>query len=207
MTDQTTTTATTNDTQALRHEIEAQRSALGRDLVALGDHVSPGAMVTRKRNAVTQRVRSLGDRLMGSAEHARGSVTSTAGDATSQVTEGISSVPGAIASKAEGSPLAMGLVAFGAGIVAASLVPATKQERAAGSRLEPALQQAAAEVGTMARDDLEAVKPIAQQAAQDLRDDAADAAKHVQAEATDRAEGLRDQAQQGAQHVADDAKG
>lgn len=177
---------TSTEAQQLRQEIEAQRSTLGRDLEALGDHVSPGRMVERRRNAAAQRVRGMKDKLMGAADDTTSAVTDRAGSAGSAITDRAESVAQTVAgapqmakSQTQGNPLAMGLISFGVGLVASSLIPATRQERQLARKAQPMLQTAAEQAGSLAREDVDQLVPAAKEAAMDLRDDAADAARVV----------------------------
>jgi hypothetical protein len=201
------------EAQMLRQEIEAQRSMLGRDLEALGDHVSPGRMVERRRNAAAQKVRGVKERLMGAADDTTSAVTDRASSAGSAITDRAGSVAQTVAeapqmarSQTQGNPLAMGLVSFGVGLVAASLFPATRQERQLARKAEPALQTAAEQAGSLAREDVDQLVPAAKSAATDLREDAADAARTVAEQAQSGAAQVQEQAKGSAAHVAEEAK-
>jgi hypothetical protein len=205
---------TSAEAQLLRQEIETQRSMLGRDLEALGDHVSPARMVERRRTAAAQKVRGVKDRLMGVADDTTSAVGNRAGAASSAITDGAESVahtvaaaPDAARSQTQGNPLAMGLISFGVGLVAASLIPATREERRLAAKAQPALQAAAEQAGTLAREDVDQLVPAAREAAMDLRDDAADAARVVKDQAQAGAAEVQGQVKGSAEHVADQAKG
>ena len=191
-----------SEAQQLRQEIEQQRSMLGRDLEALGDHVSPGRIVERRRTAAAQSFRGVKDRVMGVADDTSSAVTDRAGS----VAGAVSSAPHLARTQTQGNPLAMGLVSFGVGLVAASLLPTSRQERQLAAKAEPALQSAAEHAGALAREDVDELVPAAQSAAMDLRDDAADAARVVKDKAQAGAAEVQDQAKGGAEHVAQQAK-
>lgn len=191
------------EAQQLREEIESQRSMLGRDLSALGDHVSPGRMVERRRNAASQKVRGMKDKLMGVADDTTSAVSGHA----ESMADTMSQAPQMARSQTQGNPLAMGLVSFGIGLVAASLFPPSRKERELIAKAEPVLQSAAEQAGSMAREDVDKIVPKAKDAAMDLQDDAKDAARVVKEEAQSRATEVQDQAKGSAQHVADQAKG
>ena len=194
---------TSAEAQLLRQEIESQRTMLGRDLEALGDHVSPGRMVERRRTAAAQRVRGVKDRLMGVADDTTSAVT----DRAESVAHAVAAAPDAACSQTQGSPLAMGLISFGVGLVAASLIPATREERKLAAKAQPALQAAAEQAGTLAREDVDQLVPAAKEAAMDLRDDAADAARVVKDQAQAGAAEVQGQVTGSAEHVADQARG
>jgi hypothetical protein len=202
-TDHSMSTPSATETEQLRRQIEAQRAALGRDLEALGDHVSPGAMVQRRKNAAGQRLRNVRETFMGSADDA----TSTARERAGQMGEAAAGAPEAIAERAKGSPLMLGLLGFGAGIVAASILPESRREQELASRAEPTLEKAAREVGHLAREDVDEMAPQARDAVMDLREEATEGAQRVQQQAREGATTVQGEAQQQAQHVADEAKG
>jgi hypothetical protein len=101
--------------------------------------------------------------------------------------------------RVQGSPLAAGLVAFGAGLVVSSLLPATKVEaQAAHQTLE-----AAKEHGQPLVDE---AKQAAQQVAADAKDQAVDAAQQVKESATESAQAVKDEAQSSAETVKGEAQ-
>ena len=109
-------------------------------------------------------------------------------DAASSVAQGTRHV-------ADGNPLAMGLVAFGAGLVAATLFPATGTERDLAARAQPTLEKAAAEAGPAARHVVDELKPAAQGAVTDLRETAMDAVSNVKEHAADAASDTKSELQ------------
>lgn len=187
----------TGSADELRAQIDRQRSELGRDLEVLGDKVSPGRAVARRRAAVGQSVRGFRDRIMGVADSATSAVGDTAsrvGDTAGAVGERVGSAPGAARQAAQGSPLAVGLVAFGAGAVVAALVPTTAKERRLAQQATPALEKVASEAGSAAQHAVEEMKPLAQDAVESLKQDAQDAAASVKQEAQGAAEEVRSSA-------------
>ena len=137
----------------LRRDLEEQRDSLGRDLVAIGDRVSPGRMVERRRLAVRQSFGRARDAVMGAkdtaadtTQHAASSAQSAVGSAASAVGDAVTSAPQAIQSQTQGNPLAAGLVAFGVGALAGSLLPTTRREEQAVAQVQPALESAASEL-------------------------------------------------------------
>ena len=80
---------------------------------------------------------------MGSAESSVDAVRDAGTSAATTLTDSASTVVHGTRRAAEGNPLAMGLVAFGAGLVAATIFPATRAERDIAERAQPALEKAA----------------------------------------------------------------
>ena len=172
----------------IRADIEQTRSELTHDVNQLADRTSPKRIANRQTAKVRQGVGRLRDRVMGSAEDAKITVGDRAGEAgdamreqAHKAAEGIKQAPDAIRSQTQGSPLAAGLIAFGAGLLTAGLLPATPVERRAGRQLRDSdqfdqlKQQAADAAGQIGED----VGQAAQQAAQSVRDTATEAAQRV----------------------------
>ena len=174
----------------LKYELEQQRESLGRDLVAIGDRVSPGRMVERRKASVRQSFGRAREAVMGakdSAVSATGDTVSSAGSsvgsAVSTVGDAVTGAPEAISAQTQGNPLAAGMIAFGVGALAGTLVPTTRREEQAVAQMQPALESAAQELGEGAQVVAEAAKDHATEAAQHLKEQAQDAAESVKAEA------------------------
>ncbi len=183
-----------NDPEEIRRDIERTRIELSDNVNALGDKVSPGSIAKRQAGRVRGAAVSVKDAVLGSAEDA-----ATAGR---RAGETVSDAPTAVARKAQGSPIAAGLIAFGAGLLVSSLLPATRVEKEAaqtvndtaqplvdnltdtakhiaGNLQEPA-QQALEEVKSTATDAADTVRDDVTAAAADVKDHAADAKDTVQ---------------------------
>ncbi|MBA2699291.1 MAG: DUF3618 domain-containing protein [Nocardioidaceae bacterium] len=197
--------------EEVRRDIELTREDLGRDVDALNDKVSPSRIAQRRLDATKQRAGSLKERVMGSASSGRSSMTGTAGSAGSAVTDTISAGPDMARRRTEGNPLAAGLVAFAAGWLVSSILPASKAEEQAAQALqdkagdlaEPVKQQLS-EVATEMKDNLQGP---AQQAAQSVKDSATGAAATVKEEGTSAAQSVKEDAQGSAQQVKDAQSG
>jgi gas vesicle protein len=201
-------------TQQLKRDIEETRGHLGATLDTIGDRVSPHQIVARRKRRFKEKVGSLRDSVMGTAT----SVEQTVQTGAHAVADQASATAGAVADEVrhapeqvlrgtQGSPLAAGLVAFGLGMIVASLIPASDPERRAAAavtdRLEPlkdqarelgaemkdtvqdAASQAADEVASTARESVDEVKGAAQSAAADFKDEARSAVHDIEDEATD----------------------
>jgi gas vesicle protein len=185
----------TDSPDAIRADIERTRADLGRDVDALADKVTPSKIVDRQVDKVRGAVSSVRERVMGVAEDAASSVSGMAGDA-----KGLGSQA---KHKVEGAPLAVGLIAFGFGLLVAGLIPAsTKEKEIAGTVREKAqpLVDGAAEVAKEVAADL---KEPAQDAAEAVKERATEAVENVKAQASDATEAVKDQAQQARENVSD----
>ena len=182
---------------AIRADIEQTRRELGGDVDALADKVTPSKIMDRQTDKIRHGFRSIRDRVMGVADDA-GSALSDAG---SSAAAGVGDVKDKVVAKTEGNPIAVGLIAFGAGLLAASLIPASTKEKqmAAGVKeqaqpLVDNLADAAAEAGRN-------LKAPAQNAATAVKDAATDAAQTVKAEATDATHEVKERAQEATENA------
>jgi hypothetical protein len=112
--------------------------------------------VGRVRGAAT----SVKDAVLGSASEAADS----AGSAADALGDAVSDAPGAVARKAQGSPIAAGLIAFGAGLLVSSLLPASRVEQQAAEKIKDTAQPMVDGLTDTAKDMAENLKEPAQQA-------------------------------------------
>jgi len=171
------------DPEQLRNDIERTRSELSSDVDALGDKVNPTHVARRQTDRVRRSFGSVKDRVMGTSQSAAqstrsaaSSVADSARGAVGSASEGVSSTASSVRERAEGNPLAVGLVAFGVGLVVASLLPASQTEQRAAGKV----QDAAAPL-------VEDVKEAASTVADNLKGSAQDSAHAVQEAAKDAA--------------------
>ena len=205
----------------LRYELEQQRESLGHDLVAIGDRVSPGRMVERRKFAVRQSFGKARDAVMGAKDSAVGR---TSDGFASRRAIGLRHVVGRVGrverrltpspvpprpspTQTQGNPLAAGLIAFGVGALAGSLLPTSRREEQAVAQVQPALESAAQELGAgrpgrgrFGQGARHRGRPAPEGAAQD-------AAESVKAEAQDAAESVKTEAQDAAAETKDAAAG
>jgi len=184
--------------EELRAEIADNRAQLSDTMDAIGDRVSPGRMIERRKNRVVQGARALKDRVMGTVEDVGHSVSGTAHDTT----QSVANVPDAIRTRSQGNPMVAGGIAFGIGFLAAVAFPPSRTERAATSTVmaksEPVTDQVTKAAHEMAdhlkepaQNAVAEVKTAANQAAVEVSDTAKDSAQQTTAEATRIASDLR----------------
>ncbi|UCM91385.1 DUF3618 domain-containing protein [Streptomyces marincola] len=126
----------------IRADIEATRTKLADDLDRLADRASPRRMAHRRTERVRGAASGLRERVSGTAAHGaeeaggrgRNAARGTR-DAASHAGESLGRAPGRAASGTRGNPLAAGAIAFGAGLMAASLAPASRPEQQAAARI------------------------------------------------------------------------
>jgi gas vesicle protein len=221
------------DPDQIRSEIDQTQRELSADVDALTEKISPPRIVERRVQRTREAMTNVKDRIMGSTSDAysmtgsaisghgttsgitqsvsdrASSARDTAADAASSAADTVRSAPAAVRRRAEGNPLAAGLIAFGAGMLLSSLLPAsepeqqvatqvkdfaTEQGRPVAQQLGQAGQQAAQELKESAQQRAETVKQTAADAASTVKDEAQSAASDVKGQAQESAGRVRDQA-------------
>ncbi|MEJ1195695.1 DUF3618 domain-containing protein [Pseudarthrobacter sp. CCNWLW207] len=200
---------------AIRSDIEATRARLGTNVDAVADKVTPSNIVHRQTDKVKDAVFGVKEKIMGAADdatttlhtnaghtgnalgHAGDTVGSTLGDAG----QAISDAPAQVKTKTQGNPLAAGLIAFGAGMLLSSLIPASEKEREAADALKTAAEPLTTELTDAAKDMAQGLKEPAQEAMENVKATAADAAEHVKTEGQYAAADVKDKATEAKDHV------
>ena len=141
---------------------------------------------------------------MGSADHPAGNVHSAAGSAGAHLSDAGSTVaaaPAHVKTKTQGNPLAAGLIAFGAGLLVSSLIPASQKEREAADALKSAAEPLTTELTDAAKHVAEGLKEPAQDAMENVRATAADATGHVKAEGETAAADVKDRTAEARENI------
>ena len=181
--------------EELREQLDSQRNELGHDLDAIGDRVSPGRIVERRKAAVRDSIGRARNAVMGSADTAASSTTHLVKDAASAVGDAASAAPRAVTSGTQGNPFAAGMIAFGAGALLGSLLPKTEPEQRAAREVQPTLEAAASEAGEQAHQIADTMKEHASDAAQRVQEKAHAATDDVKTDATSAVEETKTAAQ------------
>jgi gas vesicle protein len=175
-------------TEELNTQIADTRESLASDLDALQDKVSPKAVMQRRKSAVSDRWQGMRSKVMGTVGSVNpmsssGSSESSGPGAVDRVKGGAGDLAGSAEDRVVGSPIAAGLVAFGAGMVIAGLIPATEKESELSQRAVDTVKehgQPLMETAKSAGQDLaEGLKEQATQAAQEVKETAAESAQRV----------------------------
>jgi len=175
-----------------------------------------GSTTSGMGQAVSDRASAARDTASGMASSARdtasdvaSSARDTASDVASSAADTVRSAPETVRRRAQGNPLAAGLIAFGAGWLLSSLLPASQPEqqvatqvkdfaaehgRPVAQELGQAGQQAAGELRESAQQRAEAVKQTAADAASTVKEETQAAASDVKGQAQKSAGRVRDQA-------------
>lgn len=157
----------------LRQDIESTRATLTRDVDRLADKTSPKRVAQRRWTTAKERV-------MGKSEDARHAAGGTAQD----VRDSVRQAPQAVAERTQGNPLAAGVIAFGVGMMAATLFPVTDTERRAGRQIKDNAGEVTDRAKDMARDIKDDLSGSVQRAAGELKGTAQDAAQTTRQQAT-----------------------
>ncbi|HSL35594.1 MAG TPA: DUF3618 domain-containing protein [Arthrobacter sp.] len=173
----------------IRADIEATRARLGTNVDAVADKVTPSHIVQRQTDKVKENVKDavfgVKEKVMGVADHTAGNVhsaTGTAGAHLGDAGAAIGDAPAQVRTRTQGNPLAAGLIAFGAGLLVSSLIPASQKEREAADALKTAAEPLTTELTEAAKHVAEGLKEPAQAAMDNVKATAADATEHVKAE-------------------------
>ena len=190
----------------LRNDIERTRAGLTHNVDTLADKVSPSSVAHRRVEDAKGAMTGIKDRVMGAADNVRdqssdagsalsdkaSDLSSSLSDHAASVHDSVTAAPGAVRTRTQGNPLAAGIIAFGAGLLVSSLLPASDREQQAALALK------------------EKAQPLAKEQAQQLKDSitpiAHDAVDQVKATAQDAAATTKEQATSAASEVADHAR-
>jgi len=224
----------TDNPDQIRQEIERTRGELGTDVDALTDKVNPRRIASERVNRVQSALHRLRDKTMGTTTHAAQTTNAAAHSVADDVQQGASSAAhktssaassaahktssaassvGHSAEKAanmsreriQGSPLAVGLIAFGVGVLASSLLPPSEPEERLAGRVKDTATRHSGQVKQQATDALhqtqDNLRQPAQQAAESVKSTATQGASTVQNQGRSAAKGVQEQARSAAQDV------
>jgi len=198
---------TSNDPDEIRADIERTRAALSDDVDDLAESVKPKNVAERQVGKVKEAASNIKDRVMGSDDDDySGSAVGAVGDKASSAKDTVSEkasdardavrqAPSRMKRRAQGNPLAAGMIAFGLGMLVSSLIPSTEKEREAVSQLQDNLEPVKEKAAEVARDIGEGLKPAAQEAAGSLKTTAQEGVENVKQEGQSAAADVKDQAQ------------
>jgi phage-related protein len=226
------------DPDQIRSEIDQTQRELSADVDALTEKISPPRIVERRVQRTREAMTNVKDKIMGSTSNAyqsAGSASSgvgesvsarassardtaagvassardTASDVASSAVDTVRSAPETVRRRATGNPLAAGLIAFGAGLLLSSLIPASEPEQQVATQVKDfATEQGrpvAQQLGQVGQQAAQELKESAQERAESVKQTAADAASTVKGEAQSAASDVKGQAQDSAGRVRDQA--
>jgi hypothetical protein len=195
---------TSNDPDEIRADIERTRAALSDNVDDLAESVKPKNVAGRQVGKVKEAAGNLKDRVMGPDDDDYSGSTvgdkgyaarDTVGEKASEAREAVRQAPRRMRRRAQGNPLAAGVIAFGLGMLVSSLIPSTEREREAVSQLQENLEPVKEKATEVAKDIGENLKPAAQEAAESVRTTAQEGAENVKQEGQSAAADVKDQTQ------------
>ncbi|SDS56659.1 Protein of unknown function [Pseudarthrobacter equi] len=208
---------------AIRADIEATRARLGTNVDAVADKVTPSNIVHRQTDKLKDAATGVKEKIMGAADHTGTRVQNTVQDTThsgaghttnalhstgdtlhdakdnvastlSDAGHTVAATPDRVKAKTQGNPLAAGLIAFGAGMLISSLIPASEKERQAADQLKTAAEPLTTELTDAAKGMVQDLKEPAQQAMDNVKTTATDGIEHVKTDSQDAATDVKDRA-------------
>ncbi len=208
----------------IRSEIEQTRGAMGSTLEALGDRVAPKKVAARAKADVAEKVEVVRHRLspvgairratsrMSGSMHGAMSAANGPPRSTAGARSALSEAPGKLADKAgsatetvtqqaSGNPLAVGLLAFGAGVAVAGLLPPTDRERQVAGKVKEKVEPLKDQALEAGRSIMGELKPAAQAGVEQVKERAVGAVEQVKGEARGAAGELKEGTQTTAQQV------
>ena len=207
--------------EELRQEIADTRDDLGVTLDAIGDRVSPGRMMDRRKERVRSRFSDVRERVMGSADTISTRVgemvpSSGGGMSGSGMTEAVTGMAGSARDalrdapqlgrqSAQGNPLLAGALAFGFGFLVASVLPKSDTEQEAANRMAENLQPMKDTLTEVGQQVASVAKESAAQIAEQAKEEASEAAQQVKESASQAAEQVKSDAQSATQTVKEQA--
>ncbi|GAA4284481.1 DUF3618 domain-containing protein [Brevibacterium daeguense] len=214
--------------EQIREEIEQTRRNLGYDVDAMAEKVSPSKVAERQKNKIADKLSSWKDSIMGTADDAgselqhrgqqaqakghqladsaRGTAQDAAGsvrDAAGTARDAVQQMPQQIKQGTRGNPLAVGMIALGAGWLIGSLIPASQKEQELAVQAKDAAQPMMQEAQQVAKDMGQNLQEPAQEAVQSVRDQAQSSAETVKSDAQGETERLKSEAQSSGENVRD----
>jgi len=168
----------------IRSDIESTRNTLTRNVDLLAEKTSPAKAARRQWGTLKEKV--MGSAPKQATQDATASVKDAAGtvkDAAGTVTDTVKDTPQKVAGATQGNPLAAGVIAFGIGLLAASVIPASDLEKRAGRQVKDNASDLVEPLKEPAREVVDEVKGSVQDAAQEVKGTAADAAQTTKEEA------------------------
>jgi gas vesicle protein len=209
--------------QQVRADIERTREDLGQDLDAIGDKISPRQAVRRRTDRVRGTLTDMRERVMGSAENATSTVTSegssvagsvrdaasdvasSVADAASGAADTVRHAPDVVKEQTEGNPMAVGLIAFGLGALAGTILPGTQTEKSMAPQLRERVVEPIKETASEATREVgQDLRGSAEEAAERVKQTAQEGAQRLTEETRHRMEDMKNEVNGGAGEVRSD---
>jgi hypothetical protein len=204
-------------------ELEGDVNALTEKASAMADKYNPRKAVNRRANRMRDAFHKARDKVMGTATSAGNAASAKAGQVRDQADEAasdvgqaalytasnvghtVSTAPKKVREQAQGSPLAAGLIAFGAGMLISSLLPAGDAERQMVGRVKDTAAEHSGQIkqglSGATQQVRQGLREPTQHAAESVKATAGRAASNVRSESQSAGRDVREQARQAGQNV------
>lgn len=187
----------------VRADIEDTRRDMSVTIDAIADRTSPSRVISRRRQAMADGWRSVRERVMGRADDVYGSagdsahgLADTARGQAGSLADQARQAPEKVVQQTQGNPVAAGLIAFGGGMLLASLVRSSEAEQRMAGTLREQTQPLQDEIKQAGQQVAEDLKSSAQESAEQVKQRASEAAGTVQEDVRGSAQELKEQARQ-----------
>jgi hypothetical protein len=185
----------------VRSEVEDPRQDTSETIDAVADHTTAGADHQTPPRPMSDGWRSVRQRVMGRAQETAGGASDTAHglagsarDTSGSVVEGARQAPDTILEQTQGNPIAAGLVAFGGGLLVASLLPPSEAEQQVAGRVLEKAQPVRDEFQRAEQEVADDLRSTAQQGAEQVKQRASEAAGIVQEDVRSSAGSVKEEA-------------
>jgi len=195
--------------QQLRNEAADRRDAIARDVELVTDRVAPGRIAERQKAKFGQSVGNARNRVFGSPEPSQTRFTealSDSSDSSSSESPSLSekasgalenvkeTTPDSVGEFTEGNPLAAGLIGLGVGLLAATLIPSTREEQQIADKTQDRIDSAATEIARSGQSAAENIQPAVTESATSVKESAVASADSVKGDAKSAADEVKDTA-------------
>jgi hypothetical protein len=179
------------------------------------DKVNPARVARRQSDKLRDGFRSLmGFSQTSSAATSGGNsgqpgsdIAGRAGDAAQSALGTIQAAPHAARRRAEGNPMAAGLLTFAAGFLLASILPPTERERQLAENLQKGMKPIADEAAETGKHIAQELGQSAQQSLEEVKKAATAATERVRTEAEGKVEDLKEEAAAAASDIKEETTG
>lgn len=159
------------------------------------------ASLTEKSATTTERTGDLMGRTKSKIRGQAQELSERAGDTAASATDQAKAAPTAVRQRTESNPMAAGLLALGAGFLAATLIPPSERERKAATKVQSGLEPLKREATNVGREIAGELQQSAQGSVEQLKVRAEEAVERVKQDTQASTAEVKDQAQEATTQV------
>ena len=180
---------------------EMGASITGSKQAVVGSMSEAKATLTEKTSTTTERTGDLMGRTKSKIRGQAQELSERTGESVEGVSGQAKAAPTALRQRTESNPMAAGLVAVGAGFLAAALLPPTERERQAAGRVQARLEPIKKQATQVGRDIAGELQQSAQGSVEQLKERAGEAVERVKQDAQSSTDEVKQEAQQATTQV------